>query len=207
LQKQRQEEENTMKKLIEDNVRMEREVKKADQRVQEIHTKMALIKLEIEAEKEKTREKEARIKEMENEMTMLILAKKSEKKKGKGAKAEAIENQSLGITDKYTGGDPTIEKYERKIKDLNLRLKRLAEDDEVKDQRIANLEEQLEGTVEYADELEKELGADVVAEIKKRLEEKRKNKNIHYYDPANVVKSNGDVIDQQNRQSAVCVLQ
>ena len=40
-----------MHKLIEDNVRMGREVQKADERVQEMHTKIELMKLDVEAEK------------------------------------------------------------------------------------------------------------------------------------------------------------
>lgn len=170
------------------------------------------MKLDVEAEKANTKGKEDRIKEMENEMVMLIVAKKSEKKeKKKGRTMEDVDSKAEEIKTKYGSKDeddsnepklPYNEVYEKRIKHLNFRLRRLAADDEEKSKRIINLENQLEVTGEYANELEKEVDSAKIDAIKKRLADKEKNKYVKYYDPANIVSSNGN-----GQKSSVCVIQ
>ena len=196
------------KDLMTENAQLKRAKEKAEEREEEMKTKYELLKIDLEAEVEKSKAKDNTISGMENDMRTLIVSKKSKGKgkKTKGAAANDIETDDTGdIKAKYDNDEalPFSEKYTQQIKDLKFRLKRLAEDEASKDRRIKTLETEVEDTRELLVELQQHVDETKMEELKQKIEERRKEKEVTYYDKKNLVPSK----DGRQPQSAVCVIQ
>ena len=196
------------KDLMAENAQLKRAKEKAEEREEEMKTKYELLKIDLEAEVDKSKAKDNTISGMENDMRTLIVSKKSKGKgkKTKGAAANDIETDDTGdIKAKYDNDEalPFSEKYTQQIKDLKFRLKRLAEDEASKDRRIKTLETEVEDTRELLVELQQHVDETKMEELKQKIEERRKEKEVTYYDKKNLVPSK----DGRQPQSAVCVIQ
>ena len=96
-------------------------------------------------------------------------------------------------------------KYTQQIKDLKFRLKRLSDDQSMKDERITKLQTQFDDVSAMLVEVQKHVDESKLEEIREELEQRKRNAtHVRYSDKHNVVTSDRD---DTGPKSVVCVIQ
>lgn len=176
---QRQKEKEAFQRLIDENVRLKKDVKEMEIKMNQAEAKENTIKEELQKEREKINELQKRTKELETEI-------------------DTEKNSPENVE-----GPSEKDKYEKKIKDLQTRLKRMAKDEEEKDQRNQELESQLKNKDEHIQKLEQHVDKVKVEEIRtsqQKNETESENKTNENTVVSNVV-GEPDV-----RRSKMCII-
>ena len=137
---------------------MGRDKTEMETKMNEFLAQQDVLKIELQTEREKNEELKGRIKEVESE-------RKDKKKKPSITDSEPLEENV----------QETSDKYENKIKDLQTRLKRMAKDEEEKDEHNQNLEKQLRSKDEHIKRLEEHVDKVKVEEIRASQQEQYQN--------------------------------
>ena len=118
-------------------------------------------------------------------------------KKGKSHQEEKPKEEKQ----QHVGYEQTSEEVENcrvKIRELEVRLQQLAEDDRIKDKIIENCNNKESELEKYIDELEKELGEERVKNLKETIEARKEvGKEAKIVDRSQIVR-------QGKAQSAIC---
>lgn len=170
LREERRRQKEAFDALIQENVRLEREVTRLGEQVQELSAQNNVKVIELNVEKGKNKDLKEEIIALQKEIRL----------GGHGILLNGSTEENLRNTD-YT-------ENEQKIRDLQFRLKRLAEDDKAKDCRIEELEEKVRHEELVAAELGKHVDADTAREARQRVEDMPAEEKLRRSErPTNVV--------------------
>lgn len=167
VEKQRESERQAFQKLINENAKLDHNLQKAEDNLRVTESERDVLKIQLQTELEKTEELNVQVKELEEELVLIrgrLIHKENtetneENKESKDEEAVAEEEKNA----------------EQKLRDLQLRIKRMAKDEEEKDRRIEHLERELEATEDVVNKLGKHVDEskfnEILAEKKKEQEE------------------------------------
>jgi hypothetical protein len=177
LKEQKESEKDAFDILIKGNVKLKRELKKSDEKCKELLARYEVKSIELDAERGKAGELERQVREMQTEMTVLIRSAKKAGVVGKGPNKGSRKGKTKadGPSPEDSDNDESNKRREshsdaddedkdaggQNIRDLQLRLLRLTEEDERKSRLLISLQRELESSTRYIEELESHVDSDV----------------------------------------------
>ena len=214
LLKQRQQEKQAFKQLIDENVKLEMKVGMLSANITDLQAKHEVLLFDLDEQKEKNAEQSQRMADMEKEIKKLkkqeakltkmiegIMASKKSKK-NKEKVEEIMEEKEEKEKDENIDAH-TEEAYQSKITDLQVRLKRLAKEDHEKNCRLTAVDAELSELRHLLEEMEKHIEPAQLLNIRKSCKES--NQKSQY--PVVRKDDRANVVDGTNsKESKVCII-